>query len=89
MFVLVGSTFKTGMTSNRQFQSIFHRFDCPCHFETIFTRARMKVVPELNVQLLEFDLKDQEELSMQILMPIHASLGDLIANFQSCFTKDF
>ena len=44
MFVTSGASYQLGSIQNLPWQTIFHKFDCPANFETLTTRARMKVV---------------------------------------------
>ena len=48
---------------------MFPKFECNAQFETMVTKARMKVLPNLNLQLMDFDLPE-ENFGFQIIMPI-------------------
>lgn len=82
MIIISGAQFQTGHLRNLQMQYLFHNFHCPTRFENLIANARLKVVPDLNLELVEFQLEN--DLLMQIMMPIHAAdLLTLVNNFHN------
>ena len=85
MIVLTGSYVISEEQNQQQRLNLFHNFQCPVTFEVFYTKAKLKVVPDLDVQLLEFEILDEDKVSlaMQIMMPIHSGHENLIRVFQA------
>lgn len=79
--MMSGINFQTGQIDFIQPQNLLHNFDCPSTFETFVAKSKMKILPNLNLELVEFDLDGLN--SMQIIMPILSDFHTLSANFQN------
>ena len=87
MFAISGANYEFGSIRNPHhlpWQTMIHKFSCHSNFGTLTTMARMKVVQDMNLQVLEFQLKSYRAvITMQILMPIEANMHTLMLNFHN------